>query len=283
MSFTLVEMLNIGLMAVGGVVLLVALATVTLRRRWRAATSMVPLRTDRFDLIHVAVLMLGFLLLMSGLSQLGRAIDPPSGLSQTQWIGTPDRAGLWPIVANNVAKLVVAVLVCVLAWALMRGEFRRFGLSGDRIRRDCVWAALTYLVIWPVCTGLGLLIVWVTSRPPPVHDVLTLLRVGTMPAWGTIALWVSAVAISPAAEELFFRGLLQTTIRGYVDRPWLAIAIASAGFGLMHYRQPEYVVPLAVLGAVLGYLYEHTGSLIAPILVHVLFNSCSMILSALKT
>lgn len=282
MPHDVVEYVNVGLMGVGAVILLATLTVVTVRRQWRAAISTVPARTDRIDLIHVAVLMLCFLLLMAGLSQLGRSVDPPSGLSQTHWIGTSDKAGLWPIIANNVAKLVLAVLVCVLAWVLMRGEVRRFGLSGDRIGRDCVWAVLVYLVMWPVCTGLGLLIVWLWNRQAPVHDVLTLLRVSAMPTWGTIALWVSAIAISPVAEELFFRGLLQTAIRGYVDRPWLAIVVASVGFALMHYRQPEYVVPLAVLGAVLGYVYEHTGSLIGPILIHVLFNSCSMVLSALR-
>ena len=44
-------------------------------------------------------------------------------------------------------------------------------------------------------------------------------------------------------------------------------------FGLMHYTQPQYVLPLAVLGAVLGYVYEHTGSLVAPILIHILIQT----------
>jgi hypothetical protein len=99
-----------------------------------------------------------------------------------------------------------------------------------------------------------------------------------MPTWGHVTLWISAIAIAPIAEELFFRGMLQTVIRGYVDRPWLAIGIAGVLFGLTHYSQFQYVLPLTVLGVALGYVYEHTGSLLAPILIHILFNSRTLLL-----
>lgn len=62
---------------------------------------------------------------------------------------------------------------------------------------------------------------------------------------------------------------------------WLAIIMVSVAFGAVHMGQPAAVVALAVFGALLGYLYERTGSMIAPILVHAAFNLKTLIWDAL--
>jgi membrane protease YdiL (CAAX protease family) len=277
---TLADRLNIALMIAGAAILLAALSVVVSRKRWRAALSCVPVRTRELDLIHVALLVLFFILVLGGLNALGRAIGPPAGLTEELWIGDPDVPGLWPIVANNAAKLATVALACLTVVLLVRGGLRTFGLRGTTIRWDVLWGVAAYLVIWPICAGIAQLFVLLTGKPP-THGVLNLLHSGDVPGWGVAALWISAVFVSPIAEEVFFRGVLQTVIRGYADRPWLAIAVASVLFGLMHYTQPQYVVPLALLGLVLGYVYEHTGSLIACILIHILFNSRTMLLDLL--
>ena len=48
-------------------------------------------------------------------------------------------------------------------------------------------------------------------------------------------------------------------------------------FGAIHYTQLPAVVPLAALGMILGYMYERTGSLGGPILLHMLFNVKTLI------
>jgi len=271
MDVDIAQWIDIGLIVVGGVMLSVTVTIVTARRRWRSALSCVPMRSDRIDLVHLAVVVLLFMSVMMGMNHLGRMLEPPGNLSQDQWMGTESVQGFWPILAGTAAKVITAVLLCVGVAVTMAGGLSRFGLRPQRLRRDLVWAGLGYLMIWPVCAGIAYLIVWCTGRPA-IHGVLNLLRYEGLPVWGTVALWISGVLVSPVAEELFFRGLLQTVIRSYVDRPWLAIGLAAIAFGLVHHFQPQYVVPLTVLGLALGYVYEHTGSLVAPILIHVLFN-----------
>ena len=41
--------------------------------------------------------------------------------------------------------------------------------------------------------------------------------------------------------------------------------------------QPHVVLPLAVLGVLLGVLYLRTGSLLGPIVLHALFNAKTLL------
>ncbi len=71
---------------------------------------------------------------------------------------------------------------------------------------------------------------------------------------------------------MFFRGLLQSMLRRYTNSPWIAILGSSAAFGLIHSQNPHTVPALVVLGIILGYHYERTDRLLAPILIHSIFN-----------
>lgn len=98
-----------------------------------------------------------------------------------------------------------------------------------------------------------------------------------------IALWVGAGLIAPVAEELFFRGLLQTYLNNRLRSRWKAVALASLAFGLVHFQHPHAIVALTALGCVLGYAYERTGSLLPPIAIHAAFNLKTLVWDALGT
>jgi hypothetical protein len=77
---------------------------------------------------------------------------------------------------------------------------------------------------------------------------------------------------TPIWEEVVFRGLLQSALRGRIGGPWPAIAVSAGLFTMVH-NQPQALPALAVLAVVLGYNYERTGRLLAPMLTHALFNA----------
>ena len=94
---------------------------------------------------------------------------------------------------------------------------------------------------------------------------------------------VTLLFVAPA-EELLFRGLVQGLFRqAYGAVP--AILFASILFGVPHYFAllgsdgsigPKLAV-IAVLGVVLGTLYEVTENLAVPILVHGFWNTFSFV------
>jgi uncharacterized protein len=90
---------------------------------------------------------------------------------------------------------------------------------------------------------------------------------------------VLIVAVAPLSEEIFFRGFMFGGLRRRFPL-WAAAAISGAVFGLLHYTGPDSigVVPqLAVLGILLAWLYERTGSLWPPIMLHVVNNSLALV------
>jgi membrane protease YdiL (CAAX protease family) len=111
------------------------------------------------------------------------------------------------------------------------------------------------------------------------NDVLGIFAANdaTKLAWA-IAAAVLIVAAAPLSEEIFFRGFMYAGLRRRLPI-WAAALISGAVFGLLHYTDPDSigVVPqLAVLGVLLAWLYERTGSLWPPILLHVVNNGIAL-------
>ena len=94
------------------------------------------------------------------------------------------------------------------------------------------------------------------------------------------------------AEELFFRGYLQTNILKalavapgpqFTTRHWIGIVISAALFALAHVVvQGQIISVLTFLpGLVLGWLFLRSGSLLAPILFHGFANTFYCLVAAL--
>jgi len=80
------------------------------------------------------------------------------------------------------------------------------------------------------------------------------------------------------AEELFFRGYMQTRLRA-AWRPGIAIAATSVAFALLHMEWIHAAMAL-VLGLYLGVLTERTGSVLPAMLCHVANNSVFTVATA---
>ena len=86
--------------------------------------------------------------------------------------------------------------------------------------------------------------------------------------------WPAILALSAAAgigEELLFRGALQ----GWLAQDWplaLAIAVPSIGFAILHPYSRAYVAYAFVIGCLLGLLFAWSGSLLAAVIAHGLYD-----------
>jgi len=84
--------------------------------------------------------------------------------------------------------------------------------------------------------------------------------------------WFGFVAVTAGwCEEILYRGFFLAVVVAIVPGASdLALVLTSAvAFGIAHaYQGVAGVITTGVLGAVLGYLYVGTGTLLAPILVH---------------
>ena len=89
-----------------------------------------------------------------------------------------------------------------------------------------------------------------------------------------IFLITSSIA-APIFEEIMFRGFLLPSLTRYVSVT-NAIIISGFIFAVAHLSLSE-VLPLATLGIVLGFVYTRSRNLLAPMLLHCLWNSGTLI------
>lgn len=90
--------------------------------------------------------------------------------------------------------------------------------------------------------------------------------------WVLVLFAVMVVVGAPFAEELTFRGLLWSGLAKRGVRPWISVLVSAAAFALIHF-EPERVLVLLAIGAVLGAVRWLTGSLGACIVAHAVNNA----------
>lgn len=94
---------------------------------------------------------------------------------------------------------------------------------------------------------------------------------------------VLSLAVIGPVEEFFFRGVIQGRLREALG-PASAVGIGGAVFALFHVYPVALVAPpvavlahmgtyYAVMGAIFGWVYHRTDTLVGPILVHGTFNA----------
>lgn len=183
--------------------------------------------------------------------------------------------------AANVAGVLV-LLVVTRAAAL---TWRELGLSAATARRGLRWGGGALLVI-----GLGYAAAFVL---PPLDGLLDDPGVAAMSA-AEVAL--RALVLIPIGtvlcEELAFRGVLAAVADRTLTQP-VALVVTAVVFGLWHLvpawggggpREAFTAVLITTLGGlVFGLLRQHTGSLLAPMGLHLGTNSFGLLAVAVHT
>jgi uncharacterized protein len=105
----------------------------------------------------------------------------------------------------------------------------------------------------------------------PIYRLLPHLHAGV-----DIAILAVLVAVVvPIGEEIFFRGLALGALRRALNRH-VAVVVSALFFALAHLQAVE-LLPILVLGLVLGYLYDLTGSLVPGMIAHGLNNLAAVL------
>jgi len=69
-------------------------------------------------------------------------------------------------------------------------------------------------------------------------------------------------------EEFLFRGVIQVKF---------GIVFASILFGLLHFVSPAYAIVTTVMGFYLGAVFQISGGLLAPVIIHFLYDLAALV------
>lgn len=148
--------------------------------------------------------------------------------------------------------------------------------------KDVALGAGLLVVSAPIVMAVASLASWAHqlasgSPPDPIaHTSLEAILRHRDNAWG-YAVIAAAVFGAPLVEEVIYRQLVQTAAIRAINRPWIAVVLAAAGFALVHRLGGSVpwhaLAPLFALGLAFGIAYARTGRLAIPIIAHMLFNA----------
>ncbi|HET9464564.1 MAG TPA: CPBP family intramembrane glutamic endopeptidase [Gemmatimonadales bacterium] len=160
----------------------------------------------------------------------------------------------------------------LLAWALGRW----LGINpGHRVHLTLGALGLGALAAVPLLLGLRWI---VTTRLGSIRHLVGLVtdELGPVLVSRSIAELVLIASLAGVAEETLFRGVVQVGLtRVFPDG--VALALASAAFGLAHFVTPAYALLAAAAGLYLGALYMQHGNLLVPVVAHSLYDLVALL------
>ena len=153
-----------------------------------------------------------------------------------------------------------------------------FGLKRGPLGPAMGRAVLLCLLVVPVVYGSMFIwqeVLFAFGITPKEQDILKMIRGAKNPLVRGYLLTL-AIAVAPVFEETFFRGFMYPALKHRLGTVG-GLVVVSLLFASVHFNL-NALVPVFVLGAMLGLAYEITGTILVPITVHVLFNTANLIL-----
>lgn len=223
-----------------------------------------------------AALMLGFglsILVNSAVFQAlgGQSLGPTASAAQRLAM---QRLAIMAQPATQVATIAGALAMLMIT---LPAGIRAIHLRFDRPAADLRHGISAYLLAMPwvllVSAVVAVIVKWAGSETSTEHEVFTLWRAeGPGVTSLKLVMFIGAAILAPVAEEIFFRGLLQTLILRVFRVPAVAIVVASVAFASMHRPWPMQP-PILILSLALGWTYFRSRSLLAAIIMHIVFNA----------
>ena len=139
--------------------------------------------------------------------------------------------------------------------------------------RGLLWGAGGYLVALPLMLVVSLLNQQIWQGQGGSNPLLQTVLEEQDPV-ALVVFFLTAAVAAPLFEEVLFRGFLLPSLTKYLP-VWGAIVLSSFVFAAAHLSLSE-VLPLTVLGMILGLVYTRSRNLLSPMVLHSAWNSVTM-------
>ena len=182
-----------------------------------------------------------------------------------------------------ILDVIIFLIMLKFLWNIHKKRLASLGLVRDNMARNIFYGISGYVAVMPVIFIIGILayillnILKLTPPPQPIVELFLMEKNMAL----VFASSIIASLFGPVIEEIFFRGVMYNAVKRKLGVFW-GIFITSILFSFLHTHAFTYFlvgfIPIAILGGVLAYLYEKTGSLIPSITLHALNNVGSVVM-----
>ena len=188
--------------------------------------------------------------------------------------------GIWPtrvpgVLLEAAVSLLVVGGAAALGLCVLDGDQRKILPRAALSPAQTLWLTLTgVLLAAPMTLGVDVLEALLSWHGTVVQPIVLQAQA---PGVFLLTLLKSAL-LAPVLEELFFRGYLLHAMKRFGEPR--AAAVSALCFALVHLGgTPCAWVMYAAMGLLLAALTMRTGSLLAPMLVHAVYNLTLVLLN----
>jgi len=176
------------------------------------------------------------------------------------------------IISEVVSSIVVIALFTIFKWSPVSREFFN--------KRP--WGVLFWCAIASVGLILPSMYFQEVTMPEQWPDFIQKLIDEATEALSQIMSATGGYAVicllAPIAEELVFRGAaLRMLLQWKPEHRWLMILLSALLFAVAHMNPAQFIHPV-LIGLLLGWMYERTGSVLPGIIYHWINNTVAYLL-----
>jgi len=190
-------------------------------------------------------------------------------------------AKVLPVVKNDNLRMVInsSILDTITVVFILYFTVRQYkempvslGLSFRNFFKNIFYGIMGYIAAAPILLAILIGISAVTNLIHYVPKEQAVVRLFLKEENTTFLFCTTLFAsiFGPMIEEVFFRGFMYNAFKKYVGIFWAAVVTAVIFAGL--HAHAVGFLPIMALGLLLVYLYEKTGTLVAPMTVHIMHN-----------
>lgn len=191
--------------------------------------------------------------------------------------GVEDK-NLFLILNATIMDFTGIFFVIYIVKGLYGEKIKAVGLSAANFLKNVFYGIAGYVAVIPILLLTLLatagIIAYFKVKVPAQPIVEVFLKEKNVPVLIYSSIFASIAG--PVMEEIFFRGFMYNALKKKTG-VLAGIMITSLIFSLLHGHLAGFV-PIMALGILLAYLYEKTGTLTAPITVHIVHNMASLFL-----
>ena len=182
-------------------------------------------------------------------------------------------ANLHMILGTFFIDIIAGITIFYFVLVKYRQKLSGLGIGLSGFYRNVISGVTAYIFILPfliIALIISILILdAIGYKPPPqpVFDMFFEEKRNNVILFLTIFVSV----LGPMIEEIFFRGFLYSAVRKRFG-VLIGVLLSAGLFSTLHTNAVGFL-PIMMLGILMAFLYEITGSLIASMAVHIVHNS----------